>query len=182
MTICLGALMFPTNTGCSLVFTASTNFATCASVSPTIADRPYPTGYISSICSALERTRRTASGERYRICGNCRRRECSDRQTSQQPAVQTGAVEVRSCGWRLLPSEWPVEPRRRICRPSGVSSVSTSRSRTALTSDKALSSTAGWRTRSWSISGLLRTLAGKEYSRLHAASSMTEIAHGSAAN
>src|ERR1700723_1463712 len=31
----------------------------------------------------------------------------------RQPAVQTRAVEVL-LRWRLLPSEWPVEPRRRI--------------------------------------------------------------------
>jgi hypothetical protein len=61
ITICLGALIFPTNTGVAAVCTESMIAATCRSLRPTIAAKPYPTGYRCSIFSARERTRITAS-------------------------------------------------------------------------------------------------------------------------
>ncbi len=96
--------------------------------------------------------------ERYRICGNCRR-ECSDRQTCDSQRSQVHSVQVL-LRWRRLPSVWPVELRRLIGELRALSNERTSRFRTALTSDK-VSSTAEWRTRSWSIWGCCEPWPGK---------------------
>ena len=97
ITICLGALMFATNTGFSLVYARSTRRDTCFSLRPTIAASPYPAGYICSICSARERTSVTGNGQGDRVSGNCRR-ERPDGKPRHSTRVEPALLQrSRSC-------------------------------------------------------------------------------------